>query len=320
MLEVRRVYASPSAVPDGPADGVPDVVVVGAASRDLAADDPRGWRLGGSATYCSLTLARLGLDVGCLVGVDREAAEASELELLEAAGVRLRRVPLQHGPVFDNIEQDGRRRQRWLSASDRVAAGALTNEWRGARGWLLVPVAGEVGDEWAGVPGSGACVAVGWQGLLREFAASGWVERVPAAPSALVARAGLVCASLDDLAPGSSLTALRELAPAASIVLTAGDRGGIALRGDHIARYRAFEAPVVDPTGAGDVFIASLAAAWLLTGELATSRTLHFAAAAGACVVEGCGLAGVPTAPQVAARLTGRRRRDAAGEARPSGA
>jgi ribokinase len=299
VLEVRRVYASPSGGPEA----CPDVVVVGAASRDLASDDPRGWRLGGSATYCSLTLARLGLMVGCLVGVDSEAAEAHELELLGAAGIWVRRVPLLRGPVFDNIDQDGRRRQRWLSDSDRVAVGALPPEWRGARGWMLVPVAGEVGDEWAEVPGPDAAVTVGWQGLLREFDLSGWVERVPAAPSELVARAGLVCASLDDLSAGSSLPSLRELAPAGSIVLTAGDRGGMALRGRRFTRYLALPASVVDPTGAGDVFMAALTAAWLLTGELATSRTLRFAAAAGSCAVEAPGLAGVPTAAQVAARL-----------------
>jgi hypothetical protein len=43
--------------------------------------------------------------------------------------------------------------------------------------------------------------------------------------------------------------------------------------------------------------------AWLVRGELATSRSLRFAAAAASCVVEGMGLAAVPTSDQVAARL-----------------
>jgi sugar/nucleoside kinase (ribokinase family) len=59
----------------------------------------------------------------------------------------------------------------------------------------------------------------------------------------------------------------------------------------------------MDPTGAGDVFLAALMVAWLLTGELATARALRFAAAAGSCAVEGAGLVGVPTRVQVAARL-----------------
>lgn len=41
----------------------PVVLVVGAASRDVVDDDPRGWRLGGAVTFTSLALARLGLEV-----------------------------------------------------------------------------------------------------------------------------------------------------------------------------------------------------------------------------------------------------------------
>ena len=301
MLAAGRVYASPSG---GPERG-PDVVTVGAASRDVAASDPRGWRLGGSTTYCALALARLGLRAGALVGADAEAAGAAELEALEAAGVQVRRVPLANGPVFENIDCDGHRRQRWLSKSDRVPVAAIPDDWRGAAGWMLVPVAGEVGEEWASIPRQGCRVVVGWQGLLREFDSSGWVERIPARPVALLEAAGLVCASLDDLTPDSDMAALCELAPNAAIVLTAGNRGGAVVRGGRLSRYRAVPSTVVDPTGAGDVFMAALTAAWLLTGELTTSRPLRFAAAAAALTVEGLGLAGVPSAAEIAARLRG---------------
>jgi sugar/nucleoside kinase (ribokinase family) len=281
-----------------------DVVVVGAASRDVTPDDPRGWRLGGSAAYCSLALARLGLAVGCLMGMDAEASKAAELELLTAEGVDLRRLPIERGPVFENIERAGHRRQRWQSTCDRLAAGALPAEWRAAGGWLLVPVAGELGEEWAGVPGPDARVAVGWQGLLREFAADGWVRHVAPAESLLLRRAGLVCASVDDLEPGFEIARLRALAGRAAVVLTDGAAGGLVVGEEGLTRYSALEAQAaVDPTGGGDVFLAGLIAAWLLTGERATGRALRLAAAAGSCVVEGVGLAGVPTRAQVVARL-----------------
>ena len=301
-LEARRVYRPPSL------DTVDqlDLVVVGASSRDLASADVRGWRLGGSATYCSLAAARLGLRVGCLLGVDGEAFDraGADFELLESAGVRLRLERLDHAPVFENIEQDGHRRQRWLSRSDRVRVEALPAAWRIAAGWLLVPVAGEVGEDWAGVLPPGAAVGLGWQGLLREFADDGWVERVAPGPSALLEAAGIVVASVDDLPPQTGLEALRALAPKAAIALTAGEGGGVVARGGELVRYRAAPAPrAVDPTGAGDVFMAALMVAWLLTGELATPRTLRFAAAAGSCAVEGVGLAGVTTKAQVAARI-----------------
>jgi hypothetical protein len=65
----------------------PSVLVVGAASRDVTADDPRGWRLGGAVTYGALALGRLGFRVRALVGADAEAGSARELDLLRAAGV-----------------------------------------------------------------------------------------------------------------------------------------------------------------------------------------------------------------------------------------
>ena len=301
MSEVTRVYDGPVGRPDA---GL-DLVVVGAASRDVTPDDPRGWRLGGAVSYCSLAAARLGLRVGALIGVDGPAAEASELDLLEAAGVAVCRVPLGHGPVFENIEHDGHRRQRWLSMSDAVPVAALPEEWRRSPGWLFGPVAGEVGWEWAEVPAADARVAVGWQGLLRRFAADGWVERVDPSPSPILGAAGLVCSSVDDFAPGVRIDQLRAFATKATIVMSAGDRGGMVMRDAGLVSYPAIAAPhVVDPTGAGDVFLAALMAAWLRSGELATSRALRFAAAAGSCAVGGAGLAGVPTQGEATERVT----------------
>lgn len=277
---------------------------MGAASRDLTPDDPRGWRLGGAVDYCSLAAARLGLRVGALVGVDRLASRADELGLLEAAGVDLRRVDLEHGPVFENIELDGHRRQRWLSKSDRVPVAALPAEWRGARAWLLASVAGELGDEWAEVPAAGAGLGVCWQGLLRTFDGDGWVRRVDPRPSPILDRAGLVVASVDDMESGTDLAWLRSLAPLATVVLTAGEGGGVALVDGQMRRYAAIPAEgIVDATGAGDVFAAALMAAWLLTGKMATGAALCFAAAAASCSVEGPGMIRVPTKREVAVRL-----------------
>ncbi len=257
--------------------------------------------------YCSLTAARLGLRVGCIAGVDGPAAEAAELAVAEEAGVAVRRFHLANGPVFENLERDGHRRQRWLSKSDEIDPDAVPGPWRRARAWLFVPVAGEVGEGWAGVPDPGALVGIGWQGMLREMSEDGWVTRVAPASSALLRAAGIVCASVDDLAPDTRLEPLRGLAPHATIVLTAGTDGGIVLREGPIERYSAVPSDrTVDPTGAGDVFLAALAAAWLLTGEAVTAAGLRFAAAAASCSVEGVGLAGVPTRRQVAARLRSR--------------
>src|SRR5436190_1218145 len=91
-------HPEPSRVADR--RSAPDVVVVGAAARDITPGDPRGWRLGGGVTYGALALARLGVRTGVVIGLDPLARGAQELDLLEAAGAEIIRVPLVRGPVF----------------------------------------------------------------------------------------------------------------------------------------------------------------------------------------------------------------------------
>ena len=76
-----------------------EVVHVGSACRDVAPDDPRGWRLGGGVTYAALTTARLGLRTAAVVGVDALASTARELDDLRDAGVDILRVDLPEGPM-----------------------------------------------------------------------------------------------------------------------------------------------------------------------------------------------------------------------------
>src|SRR6187401_1078831 len=80
----------------------PTLVIVGAATRDVAADDPRGWKLGGGVTYSAMAAAGVGVRVRALIGVDAVAATASELDTLRAAGIDVLLVPLESGPIFDN--------------------------------------------------------------------------------------------------------------------------------------------------------------------------------------------------------------------------
>ncbi|MEX2548533.1 MAG: hypothetical protein WD830_12225, partial [Chloroflexota bacterium] len=79
------------------AEDTPALVVVGAATRDLDASDPRGWRLGGTVTYSSMAAARLGARVMALIGVDAESATAAEIDVLRAAGVEVELVRLARG-------------------------------------------------------------------------------------------------------------------------------------------------------------------------------------------------------------------------------
>jgi sugar/nucleoside kinase (ribokinase family) len=286
----------------------------------VAADDPRGWRLGGAAAYVGLTLARLGIATRVLVGVDTAAAAASELDLLRSAGADLEPVRLARGPVFENVETPTGRHQRCISPSDPIPPSAMPGRWDdtpNVGAVALAPVAGEIEAGWASVPAASALVALGWQGLLRTLVAGRDVERRVPAAGPLLNRADLIAVSEDDLGPiVRPRDAVALIRPGATLVITRGERGGSVFTRALVGRsaLRTYPASprrsVVDPTGAGDVFLAALLAtaidgARLGVGSGWTAR-LRFAAAAAALVVEAPGLAGVPDLAAVRSRLAER--------------
>jgi hypothetical protein len=286
----------------------PDVVVVGAAARDVTRDDPRGWRLGGGVTYCGMALARLGLRTGLVMGLDPLALDAPELDLLRAAGAQVHAVPLRAGPVFHNEERPTGRVQRCLSTSEPVPAQALPESWRSALAWVLAPVAAEVPDDWAFVPSADACVALGWQGMLRHLFPGERVWPIEPGPSPLLHRADLVAVSRYDLPHGLRLRDISSwLGDRCQLLFTAGLAGGLLLelaRGRLVGgrRYPAISAEAeVDPTGAGDTMLAGVVAARVAGGQDAVraGRDLHMGALAASLLVEAPGLGSVPTLTQL---------------------
>ena len=208
-----------------------EILHVGSASRDIAPDDPRGWRLGGGVTYAALTTARLGLRTAALVGADAVAAHARELDELRDAGVLVAILDVATSPVFHNLETPEGRRQTCLEPGTPLGIVDLPQSWHDARAWSFAPVAGEVRDDWVAVIPDGAYVVVGWQGFLRELTPGEPVRRAEPGPSALLARADLVGVSHTDVDPATSLADLtRWLKPGADLLVTRGNAGGLLVR------------------------------------------------------------------------------------------
>ena len=283
-----------------------EVVHGGSAGRDVAPEDPRGWRLGGGVTYAALTTARLGLRTAAVVGVDPEASTAEELDAMRDAGVDILKVPLPEGPIFHNIETPQGRRQVSMAAGVPVEPVALPSSWMETRAWSLVPVANEVPDGWVDVIPADALVGVAWQGMLREMVPGGDVQRVAPSARGILKRADLVGLSHLDVARDTSLGDLaRFLRPGARLLVTQGGHGGLLVTTDEggpVEVLRYLPTPTereIDPTGAGDTFLAALLAV-LVRPSIAASpgrslaRARRFAAAAGSLAVEDVGLAGVP--------------------------
>ncbi len=294
---------------------IPDVVHVGAASRDLTPDDPRGWRLGGGVTYAALTTARLGMATAAWIGLDPIAMGASELDLLRAAGVDVIPVPLAEGPVFDNVERPGGRIQFARAAGVRLPDDPPPVRWRQAGAWSVVPVADELPHAIASWIPEDAFVAFGWQGVLRTLRSGARVRRRRPGPHPILSRADLVGVSRTDVARAVPLRALTTLLrDGARLCVTEGAGGGRVVEVSDgeaavVRRFPAVHPPLVaDETGAGDVFLAALLA--VVRGRDAgaawpTDDDLRFAAGAASLAVGGPGVSGVPADRSAVRRVVG---------------
>jgi sugar/nucleoside kinase (ribokinase family) len=291
-----------------------DVIHVGNVAKDIVPDDRRGWRAGGGVTYASLTSARLGLRSAAVIGADPIVAGARELDLLRAAGVDIRIVPIGQGPVFDNLETKHGRVQTCVEPGEALPVMDLPEAWLAARAWMVVPIAAETGPEWAAAIPRDARLALGWQGLVRQLVAGQRTGRKAPQRGPLVDRADLIGVSRADLDPGTTIAELNAvLRHGTWVVLTDGPAGGVLFEATESGpakeiHYDAVPSTHVDPTGAGDVFLAALFASWLGHDQGAaesgpTRDDLRFAAAAGGLVVEGIGLPAVPDRAAVLARL-----------------
>lgn len=291
--------------------GARTLVVVGAATRDIDAEDPRGWRLGGTVVYAAFAAARIGVSVRALIGVDLDTVTADELQLLAAAGVEIALVGLAQGPVFDNRETEAGRVQHAFASSEPIPASGLPDAWRESDAVVLGPVAGELDDDWAAALPATTFVALGWQGLLREMQPGQPVKRLPLRGSKLVERADALLLSSEDAA-GSTARIRELLRDGQQLVVTYGRRGAMHFQrtaGDVHARYL----PAIptqqqrDTTGVGDVFLGAWIATRLLTaapdpgkpgatGANAATRPLAVAAAMGSLAASShAGLAHVPS-------------------------
>jgi sugar/nucleoside kinase (ribokinase family) len=273
-------------------------VIVGAASRDIHADDPRGWRLGGTVSYSSIAAARLGVHVRALIGVDEAAASATELGVLRDAGVEVHLVGLNQGPVLDNRQTSSGRIQYAYSISDRIPIDALPPAWRTPNAALLGLVADELSDEWAAAFPEETYVALAVQGLVRELSVRMPVENRPLQGNALLHYADAIALSAEDIAAGAP--PIRELLRRGQeMLLTHGAQGALHLRHDATGVQGRYMPPLphrhgIDTTGAGDIFVAAWLATRMLIGDHPW-RPLAVASAMASLSVERQSLEETPT-------------------------
>jgi sugar/nucleoside kinase (ribokinase family) len=140
------------------------------------------------------------------------------------------------------------------------------------------------------------------------------VERVRDGIEALLAEIDMIitaqnfpAALTGKSAPGAALRAIRDAYHPALVCMTLGAEGSLALVGDVEVRTPGFRVPVVDSTGAGDVFRGGFISGWLRGGDDAELEdVLRYANAVAALKCRGLGAREAsPTPAEVDALLAG---------------
>ena len=269
-------------------------LAIGHTARDEFADGR--WRLGGSALYGAATAAKLGADVRLVTRVGPRERESLET-LCQELGITLRALPSDVTTTFGFTYDDAGHRSLFL----RAKAAPITRSDVGRSGAppaavLLASIAGELDDSLF-APWSGARRVLAAQGMLRSFGPDGLVHPAPWVGHArLLPKVDAVVVSEEDHAED------RAWLPYTTVVVTRAERGSDVHAGGATASVAAFTVPeVIDQTGAGDAFAASLVLG--LAEGLPLVEAARFASAAASFAVEGLGMSRLADRSRVQARM-----------------
>ncbi|MCM2254433.1 MAG: PfkB family carbohydrate kinase [Vicinamibacteria bacterium] len=256
--------------------------------------------LGGAVSYAALAARKLGWEVAVLTSAGPDFDPARELP-----GVDVRLQPAPRTTRFVNTYPGGERHQRMPARAADLDPGRVPDAWRRPDALLLAPVAGELGPGFAHAFEAAAVGAIA-QGYLRATDDDGQVHPVRwRDPAADLAGVHLLSLSEQDLgAGGGAPSDLLRYVPL--VALTRGWQGAVLLSRGGEQPVASLPRPEVDPTGAGDVFAATLLLRYHETGD--PLAAVAFACCAASCAVEGVGTSTLGDRAEVERRLAARER------------
>lgn len=229
---------------------------------------------GGTVLYGAIQAARLGLRAGMLTAGNAQALDAPLRPYRDEVALDLRDTP--ETTIFVNVGVGAARRQ---SVEGWAGVIPLADRALDARIIHLGPVAREI--DLAALPAfpPDAFVGATPQGWLRRWGADGRVTEHPLElPPTLTDRLNaLVLSETEAPLAGDAIAAVR--AAGGLVVITRGSDGCLLFDRDDQHLVPTSERPIIDDTGAGDVFAAALFAALANGHPPATAaRLAHIAA------------------------------------------
>jgi sugar/nucleoside kinase (ribokinase family) len=291
-----------------------DLIVFGHLTKDTIVNADKETRnaMGGAATYTSLAAAKLGIVVGIVTKVGMDFEE-EYLNYLKKANIDLLglKVEKEKTTAFENVyEESGVRTQRLLSYIKPLKVADVPASYFDAECFHFGPVFHEVPYDIIKLSHQkGILTSLDVQGYCRdqgsqhEVKLTSWKE----AREILQHVDILKCdekeaeqlAEIDNLKKAAKL--ILDLGPKI-VLVTQGVKGSILCHKCGLEQIHVYPTVrLVDPTGAGDAYVAGFIVEYLRTGDLKHSAL--FASCVASFVVEGFGAENLPTRNMAIRRL-----------------
>ena len=224
-----------------------DYLLIGHVTQDVT---PSGFRLGGTASYGSLTAKAFDLRVGVVTSC-RE-----DLALPELDGIKLIRKHSEVNSTFENIATPNGRVQYCRARAETLTYDDIPAAWRDAPIVHFGPIAGEIDPEMLErFPHSLRGVTP--QGWLRQWDENGLVTFYDwKGIDRILKNANIAILSIEDILGDEDI--IQEYAATVPVlVITEGARGARIYWNNDVRFIRPPLENEIDSVGAGDIFAAS---------------------------------------------------------------
>lgn len=271
-----------------------DYLLIGHLTADLT---PGGRSAGGTVTYAARAAAAFGLRVGLLTSA---AADEPLLDTLRPYA-EIRSLPAAQTTTYENIYAPSGRLQYVRGVAAPIRPDDLPADWLNAPLVHLAPIAGEVDPQMAR-RFTDQTVLLTLQGWLRQWGDDGRVHFRRWYDAEVLKSITIAVFSEEDIVEAPDMEPAFA-ATMAHLLITRAERGGTYYRNGVPTHYATPTVAAVNPTGAGDVFAASLLAS-LPALDYDFHKAIKVAARLGAICVTRDGIEGTPTPEEVRQALS----------------
>jgi sugar/nucleoside kinase (ribokinase family) len=250
-----------------------------------------GYAPGGSVLYAGITALRCGWNVRLFTSFSGNFSGKICLE-----GMEVHSLPAEYTTTFHNAYDHGLRSQKLISKGHILDLKEIPENFLDSDILLLAPVVHEIPLSFEGIksfPLTGACL----QGWIRSADEQGKVSQsIPDEIFTLSGRIEIMFASDEDLNHNKGMA--EKFRNAFKVFCyTKGENGSTVYQQKKAIEIQGLKVPVLDPTGAGDVYACSFMIRYAETNDF--DEAARFANIFSAVSVTGHGVNGIPSRKEV---------------------